>query len=421
MKQFLIFCQFFLAVGLQAQHYHANQDTIYTEYIYSVKFYLENLENTLPLIELNSPGQLFLTFDDMDREARTYFYKVVHCDADWQPSDLAENEFVRGFNEGEIRDFNFSFNTRTQYTNYRVALPNRDLLFTLSGNYLLHVYENSTNNAPVLTRRFMVVEPMMTIEPRMTAVADVSKYDTHQEIDFTVDHPNVDIRSPRTEVTASVLQNGRWDNAITDLRPLLIKPEQMVFDFQNKVTFPAGREFRFADLRSLRTYSGNVVNIVSNKDGWEVTLRKDRARNNSSFLTQRDLNGNYIIENQDVAGDNLTRADYADVLFVLDTGRELWNQDIYLFGGFSDWQIQPWNQMVWNERIAAYVGRAFLKQGFYNYAYATVDRDSGATTLDDIEGNWYETENQYTILVYYRPFGARYDRLVAARTFDSIR
>ena len=399
---------------------HANYDTVYVDYINSTKFHVEGLFNTVPLINLNSGGRLELTFDDLDTETRNYVYRIVHCDRDWNESSLAMNEYLDGFIYGQIETFALSFNTKTSYVNYQLFLPNREVQFTKSGNYLLHVYEGSTEELPVLTRRFMVVEPLMTVEARLVGAANVSKFDTHQEIDFRVNHPNVDIRSPRTEVTATVLQNGRWDNALRNLQPFLIKPEQLVFDYQDKVVFPAGREYRFADIRSLRTYSGNVVDIRNNKDNWDVTLRKDNKRNNSSGLTQNDLNGGFIIESLDNNRD-MVESDYADVLFVFDTQREFWDQEVYLFGGFTDWQIQPWHRMVWNERINAYVGRSFLKQGFYNYSYVTVDQESREISTEMTEGDWYETENLYTILVYWRPFGARYDQLVGAQALEANR
>jgi hypothetical protein len=396
-------------------------DNVYEEKIKSVKFHLEGLPLSYPVIELRSGSQLLLSFDDLDQEvdSKNYTYTLIHCDADWTPSDLSEMEYLDGFSEDLIRDFDFSFNTRTLYTHYRLTLPNRNVNWTKSGNYLLMVYEDEEEKRLVITRRFMVVEPVFKVDTRLTNTAMVGKSRTHQEIDFTVFHQGIDIRNPMLEVRATVLQNGRWDNAKVNLKPKFLRSDNLLFDYQDEIVFPAGKEFRFLDIRSMEVMVDKIADIRRYPDRWEVTVMRERSRRRAPYLFEADINGNFIIETRDRNNNNnALESEYANVFFTLDVNEPLFDRDVYLFGGMTDWKLKPEYKMVYNDINTSYVGRVLLKQGFYNYTYVAVDPDN---EIDEelLEGNWFEAENEYIILVYYRPFGQRYDRLVAARTISS--
>jgi hypothetical protein len=409
---------FFLLTALTglAQSYYT--DYTYVDYIRSVRIHPLGVELGYPIIELNSNGRLLITFDDLSDEVKNFTYSVVHCDANWEPSDLTENEYINGFLEDRIDDFSFSANTRTPFVHYYFAIPNRDMAFTRSGNYLLQVFEDEDEKKLVFTRRFLIVEPIMRIAPRVVRASVVSQSDTHQEIDFIVSHKGINIRNPMIDVKATVLQNGRWDNAITEIRPQFVRPEEMSFDYQNKIVFEAGKEFRNLDLRSFRYPSGDVAAIEVYTDGIDITLGKDLKRVNQVYVEFNDINGNFVIESTDL-GDPKLESDYARVLFTLYSPTEFEDGDVYVLGALSEWQLKPECRMAYNPRISAYVGEVLLKQGFYNYYYAVAPRKGGAPSVTDTEGNWFETDNDYTVLVYYRPFGERYDRLVAAQTFRS--
>ncbi|MBK7409299.1 MAG: DUF5103 domain-containing protein [Saprospirales bacterium] len=410
----------FLFMPLMVQGQVQPSDITYVDYIRSVRMYPNGVMLGYPIIELFSNAQLYISFDDLSDEVKNFTYTVVHCNANWEPSGLTENEYIDGFPEDRIDDFSFSGSTRTPFVHYYFAIPNRDMDFTKSGNYVLKVYEDEDEKTLVFTRRFMVVEQAMRIAPRMVRTSQVSKSDTHQEVDFIVTHKGIDIRNPLMEVKASVLQNGRWDNAITGVIPQFVRPEEMSFDYQNKIVFEAGKEFRSLDLRSFRYPSGDVAAIEMYSDGIDITLGKDLKRANQVYLEYNDLNGNYVIESTDM-GDPVLEGDYARVLFSLDSPTEYEDSDVYILGALTEWQLKPEFKMAYNSRIHAYIGEALLKQGYYNYYYAMAPRTGGLPAIEDTEGNWYETENDYTILIYYRPFGERYDRLVAATTFQAWR
>lgn len=395
-----------------------NDDYVYVDHIKTVRFHPGSLIVGFPAIELFSNAQLYFSFDDFQDEVHTYTYTLVHCNADWTPSNLAPTEYLNGFEEETIDTYEFSFNTTTPYTHFFMALPNNDMRPTKSGNYLLHVFDDEDERFPVITRRFVVVENIMQVAARLVRPSVVSKSNTHQEIDFQVAHPGIDVRNPRLEVSAFILQNGRWDNAVKNLKPLFVRGEELSFDYQDKVVFPAGKEFRPVDLRSFRYPSPEVANVESYPDGIDITLYKDDKRVLQPYFEYQDLDGRYFVETQDGSDPEL-QSDYASVLFTLYSPTEYDDADVFVFGAFTDWQLKPENQMVYNDRVNGYVADLFLKQGYYDYYYAVAPRDGGPPSIDDTEGNWYETENEYAILIYYRPFGERYDRLVAYHSFSS--
>lgn len=394
------------------------EDRIYKDNIRSVLFHVNGLVLTQPIIDLGS-GVLEISFDDLDSGVKNYSYTVVHCNADWTPSTLSEMEYIDGFAEDRIQDWRFSAKTLQTYTHYRLFLPHNDMRLTKSGNYLLKVYEDERRKTLAFTRRFMVVEPMVRITPRLVNPAGVGKIRTHQEIDFVVDHERVPIRAAMQEIRAMVLQNGRWDNALTNISPMFVRNNQLVFDFQDKIVFPGGKEFRFIDLRTLRTNLPGVATIELLGNAYEVTLERSGQRAASSYVQFEDINGNYIIETRDQR--NPLSAEYVNVLFIFDASEPFFDHELFIIGKFTDWQPKEGFRMEYNKAINAYVGKVQLKQGFYNYAYALVTR-SGKDRSPDmsaIEGDWYETENDYTILIYYHPLGERYDRLIGVQAFNS--
>ena len=394
-----------------------NYDCVYRGHIKSVKFHLNGLFLSQPIIDLNSRSTLMLSFDDLNNDVKDYIYTIEHCDRDWKPSQLNEMEFLDGFNGELIQNFRYSIKTSVDYTHYELLLPNQDIRWTKSGNYLLKVYEDEDDQELVITRRFMVVDRQVTIKPQMVPGIG-AKFRTHHEIDFLVDLQELRPRSAQQELTAVILQNGRWDNAITGMRPLIERSNQAVFDYQNKINFPAGKEFRHIDLRSLNYRGDGIAVIEEYPESWEIVLEKEEKRFDKVYLSGEDLNGNFVIETLDQPNQQLS-SDYANVLFALYSPEPLYDQQVYLFGAFTDWRIQEQFKMVYNNSVNSYVAKIPLKQGFYNYAYAVTTQKDPKPNLTEIEGDWYETENDYIILVYYRPFGGRFDQLIGAVTVNS--
>jgi len=396
-----------------------NYNHIYKDNIKTVKFHLNGVVLSYPIVDLNSRARLLLSFDDMNEDVSDYVYTIVHCNKDWTPSDLDEIDFLDGFNGERVENYDFSFNTLTDYTHYELVLPNDDIRWLVSGNYMIHIFEDADDLEPVITRRFLVAESLMRIIPEIVPPSQVSKYRTHQEVDFAVNFKGINIANPQREISACVLQNGRWDNAVMDIKPLFTKQEDMLFDYQDKIIFPAGKEFRFLDIRTFRYQRDKIADIIRMDTYFDVVVRKELSRTDKNFQSYNDINGNFVIEHLEQDRPDL-EGDYAKVLFAAGVEQELLDTDVYVVGAMTDWELKEEFKMVYNPAVGAYVTQAWLKQGYYNYYYTTMPSGEQALNFEEFEGNWHQTENDYTILVYYRPFGERYDRLVAVRTLSSV-
>lgn len=411
-----IFPLFLLSfLGLRAQTDILYEDYVYLPNIKSVKFHHEGLFTSEPVVDLNTSGGLILTFDDILGGDIPYSYSIIHCDKDWQPSDLDEAEYTEGFNDEDFREYFYSSGTKLDYTHYRLRLPNDDLNWTISGNYLLVVRDEDAETV-ALTRRFMVIEPQVTIATNVRRPIIASMVRTHHQIELNVNNKNYDIINPQRDVYVAILQNGRWDNALTNLQPKFVNGFDINFDFTNQLLFPAGQEFRFADLRSTRYPGAGVQRVERRPDGYDILLHLDESRADKSTFDYEDLNGDFIIQNLDRNTPSL-ESEYVDVHFGLIDNNPPLDGDVYVIGDFSDWRCHPDYRMTYSIKHQGFFGSAKLKQGFYDYQYAIQDGDK--VDYERYEGNAFRTTNDYLILVYYRSFGDRYDRLIGASSISS--
>ena len=417
----LLWLAFFCAAPLLAQtpDNPRNEERNYDLDILSVQLHLRGAPLTFPMVDLKAPiGTLVLQFDRLGTTIHDYLYTIEHCNADWQRSALDDNEYIDGFTEDRILDMHNSFNTLQQYVHYTLTLPNRNMRWTKSGNYLLKVYDNTYEKKLVLVRRFLVVEGRWSVATDFVRPVRVDKMNTHHEIDFTVNTKGMRVQYPEREVKAYVLQNGRWDTALGPIPPFVARLEQLVFDYQDKIVFPAGKEWRYFDMRTFQYRGEFVRNIRMLQDYYEVTLTMDESRANRTYVQHGDINGRFSIDNNN-SNQGLDQCDYAAVLFSLTLSQPLDNEDVYVYGQLTDWQLRPEFKMHYDESVQAYVCEAYLKQGYYNYQYLVVNQKTGAVDEEGFEGNWYETGNEYQILIYYRPFGVRYDQLMLSATMNS--
>jgi len=422
--------------GLRYENY------VYKDNIRSVLLHAPEVFFAQPIVELGRASQLELSFDDLDGDVKNYTYTIIHCDMNWNPSDLAPIEYIDGYNEDRVEHYSFSFSSLQSYTHYELLLPNDNISWIKSGNYLLKVYEDDGEKTLALTRRFMVEDPKVRIQAKVTRPAEVDKIKTHQEIDFAVNVETFPIKNPQREIRAVVLQNGRWDNAIMDLPPFLVRLGSLDFNYQDQVVFPGGKEFRSLDLRSVRHRRKQMAKIEKLEDRHEVYLDTDHKFSEKVYLHSVDINGKYLIESYDIIqpesvnkNDSQKRlnnrrnvndlaADYPYVHFSLSAPEPYDDQDVYLVGAFTDWQLMPDYKMTFDIASNNYMLRTPLKQGYYNYAYTIMPHERPYDTyvpvdLSETEGDWHETENEYTILIYYRPFGNRYDELIGSVSFSS--
>jgi hypothetical protein len=425
MKQFILFTILFrivtanVAKGEEGNFYYEN--AVYNEDIKTVLMFRDGFGLSNPVHELGEETPLVFMFDDLSGEVKDYYYTIIHCDADWNESFIPQSDYLDGFAENPLDDYARSFNTTFQYINYRLMIPNENVTFKLSGNYVLVVYEGAGKENIILSKRFYVVEPLVSIEGTVRrATLDAFKGE-NQEIDFTIFHDNLNIQYPAEEVKVVIMQNSRWDNAIRGLKPLFIRDRALIYDYNRENVFIAGNEFRYFDNRTNKVTGENVLTTEFHRPYFHKTLVPDQVRSNKPYFPYREMNGQYTVESQDrEVEDYDVECDYTFVHFTLPLESVLLGGTINVFGALNNWNANKSNEMTWNFDTSAYELTMLLKQGYYNYMYVYVPQGSKVADHKNIEGSYWETENDYQIFVYYREMASRYDRLIGYRQMNSI-
>jgi len=383
----------------------------------TVQLFREGWPLSYPVIRLSGDVPLVLEFDDLSEEQPSFYYRLIHCNADWTPSDLSEQDYLEGYPENEIRNGTPSFNTYTTYLHYRLQIPNEDIRLQLSGNYLLLVYRDGNPDDVVFTRRFMVTEGRVHIEARVH-MPDLNQYrECCQEVDFTVNHSGITIDDPYNETSAVIYQNGLWDLGIDALQPYMVNPGELVYDFQEENVFPGGNEFRFFDTKNTRTPTYYVQRIAFVDPYFHFELKADKPQASHVYSFSEDINGRYAVEaegSQDPGVD----ADYVIAHFRLDMPLPL-EGSVYVAGALTNWQFDDLSRMEYNNDEQAYTKSLLLKQGVYNYRYLFLPAFSEQFDMNEIEASHYQTGNEYLILFYHRPPGTRYDRLLGHQVVHS--
>ena len=326
-------------------------------------------ELSLPIINLNSDEHLLVSFDDLDADIKDYYYTILHCNADWTASDLMRSEYISGFTDAPITNYEFSFNTIQRYTHYSFTFPSVDMTPLISGNYVFKVFEEEGNI--IFYKRFKVLETKLTIEAQVRRATLAEDRNTKHEIDFTIKHPNLVVADPFSDIKVHIKQNNKEDNAITDLTPLFVKNDELIYDYDKDNTFWGNNEFRHFDIKSLRYQSERIKNITYDSTYNHVYLFKDQKRPFDRYSIEPDINGKFLIKSQE-AWKSTIEADYAFVHFTLPV-KEISYGELYLLGAFSDWEIKEDFKLHYNKEKKQYEGNVYLKQGYYNYHYALKD------------------------------------------------
>jgi hypothetical protein len=397
-----------------------NENIVYKPNIKTVLLYKSGFEMSAPLIMLNSGEKLQLSFDDLDGDLKGYKFTITHCEADWSTSsELVVSDYIDGFREDMIDQFAYSYNTTVPYTHYSLLFPTDNLRMKLSGNYILAVYEEDLSEI-AFTRRFMVVEstPVGVTGGVRQAPSNTDKF-TKQEVGFDVTFNGMQISDPGREIKLVVTQNDRWDNAIRNLKPRFVKAGSLDYTNDERFTFNGGNEFRAFDTKSLIYQSERIRRIDFDTAGYNVFLLDDLRRNSKNWVTDKDLNGRMYIKNEEHALNSEIESDYAWVHFFLPFDPFLSNGQVYLLGALTDWQINEGSRLKYNPFKKGFEKKLFLKQGYYNYIYVFKDTLKSEVEEGMIEGSHWETENEYTVWVYYRETGSLYDRLIAVQNFNS--
>ncbi len=354
----------------------------------------------------NTNSNLTLAFDQFGDNAEYFIAKIVHCNQDWSSSLFRPIEYLDQYNEFNINNFEFSAGTKVPYIHFEWRVP----LVKLTGNYRIEVFKKGEKK-PLFQRRFIAVKSTNLI----TAIIgkNIGKSaDTKHRINFTVAYDSKKTLFPRESISATIRQNYRWDNALTNIPPRFVKstPSILEFDhFSGEIDFGAGNEFRVFDFISFKG-GINVSNVVLNNDINHVILHKDWIRSDKTFNQQQiDHNGGFIINTNN--GNPIISADYAWVTFNLKMDNPL-EKEVYVIGNFCNWKVSDENRMEYLFEENIYTTTILMKQGVYNYNYLTYEPKTGKSSNAEIEGDFRLTENVYDIIVYYRPPGARGDEII---------
>ncbi len=411
---FVFIILFLLTTTTFAQSTYDNN--VYFPEIKSVEFYNTAKQASFPIITLFGTDKVLLAFDDLKGGTRTFNYTIEHCDANWNSSNIATAEYLKNYQDDRIRDYSYSTNTRQKYTHYQLSLPNENIAPKIPGNYILKVYEDGDQSNMVLTRRLYVVTSKIGINGEIVPSSDVSARQSNQKINFTLNYGSLRVQNPGGELRALVMQNARSETAQLNTQPTYIRGTQLVYSDVGINDFVAGNEFRHFDTRTLKVNSEHIFKIVREASNTAYLLiDPDQEQPNYSF--QYDLNGSFYVVNQD-GNDPTTDADYVHMIFGLSTKRRPVDGSAYIVGRFNDFKADEHSKMGYDEAGGRYVANLFLKQGVYDYRYVWVDKN-GKWDDKALEGSHFETENDYQILVYYRPAGSRWEELVGFQQLNT--
>ncbi len=365
----------------------------------------------MPVMKLEdfSPDNVMnISFDDLTHTYRRYVYNIEHCEADWTTSDgLFQSDYIEGFSsDNTIDDIEESINTNVLYTHYKLQIPNEKCRLKLSGNYRLTVTDDNTGET-VLTACFMVVDPLASISLSVETNTDIDINKSHQQVEMTVNYNSLRVVDPSEQIKTVVLQNGRWDNPKVNVRQNYVTTGSMQWTHNRGLIFDAGNEYRKFETLSTSHATMGIDNVSWDGKNYHAAVFPDAPRPN--YLYDEDANGAFFIRNSDnVEIDNT--CEYVLVDFTLLCPLPV-ADDVFLNGKWTNGRFLPEYRMRYDAANGCYRGQVMLKQGYYSYQYVTVKAD-GTTGIMSTEGSYWQTENKYQALVYYRPQGGRTDQLV---------
>ncbi len=417
---FIIFILCFLAsnkAGAQRE-----PDAVFMDNVHTPQLFLTGNQYGYPIIPLGSIGSVELHFDDFDNYVKTYYYTYQLCNADWKPVDLSTFDYIDGFSQNRVLQYRQSSISKTKYIHYQASLPERNCLPKKSGNYLLKVFLNGDTSKLAFTKRLLIADNRVSVATQILQPFNTALFKTSQKLQFSIDVTKLNVLNPQQQVKVVALQNYRWDNAVTGAQPAFMRQGIYEYNGEKDFIFPAGKEYRWLDLRSYRYLSDRIKTINRDVQPVDIIAAPDGERTSQRYIWYSDLNGFYQIACTD-ADNPYWQGDYANVHFLFaPTGRQPFaGKNLYIMGQMTDYKYNSETRMTWNDNLAVYEGDLFLKQGYYTYLFGLRDGNNPKQTpqFDIPEGNYWETENDYTVLVYYRSFSDRSDELIGVRSINS--
>ncbi len=376
---------------------------------------VRNADNFMgaPLLRLGTDDRIIINFD-IPGDAHEYLrYRIIHCNADWTPSRLLESEYTNGFNEAQITDFAYSSNTYVHYVNYNVAIPNEDIIPLVSGNYIVEIFHEDEPDDVVATASFAVTENMAGVAGEASGKTDRGFFTDWQQVNLDIDLSGCGIRNPYQDLVVTVEQNNRPETLRTVSHPLRVAADHAIFEHDQELIFGASNEYRRFETVRLDYPGLNVDSVRFGGTNWHAYLAMDENRDEKTYIYDSTQHGRFMIDEYNATDPDLG-ADYVTVHFTLDAPEAI-GADVYVDGDLTQHMFDERNRMKYDYNTRLYTLQLPLKQGSYNYQYVVLPKDGlGVADPGPVEGNHHETNNEYLVKVFYRPAGARADRLIGA-------
>lgn len=383
---------------------------------YNIKtiIFTQNNQNAVPIFQLGDSFQI--EFDDLYGDESNYFYQIVHCDYDWQPSQLSKAEFINGFDDQRIQEYYTSLNTLQVYSHYKFSFPNKFTNFRISGNYMIKVLND--DREIIFSRKLILYENLVTVPVQVKRARNLKDVNFKQNLDFSIKSNTLLFQNPIQNVKVAIFQNGQFNTAITNIKPMFTVGNDLVYKYDADTQFWGGNEFNFFENKDIRA-ANNTVSYIDSKGIYNTHLFANNARKNTIYTYFPDINGNFLVTNI-IAQNNAVEADYAWVFFTLSAPTFFVKKDIYITGMFNNFALSPEFKMDYNAAKNTYEKALILKQGFTNFQYTVADLKGKIDNENAIDGNFFQTENNYFIVVYYRENGQRNDRVIGKGIASSV-
>ena len=377
--------------------------------------FVQGGSNVVPIFELGATFEL--QFDDLFGNEANYYFEITHCDYNWKPTGIPKTDYILGFDNQRITDYSNSFNTLQLYSHYRLPFPNQfTTQLRISGNYMLKILNE--DREVVFSRKFILYEERCTVAAQVKRSRNLSNIDYKQNLDFSITSNDIVFQNPLQNVKTLLIQNGNFNTTIKNVPPQYTLANELVYKYDSETQFWAGNEFLYFENKDIRVASNNVAKIGANSDIYNSYLYTSPARANHIYTVNQDVNGNFVVKNIN-ASNNAVEADYAWVYFSLSAPTFRLDKDIYITGMFNNYSLSPEYKMDYNAEKGIYEKAVMIKQGFTNFQYTIADKKGAIDYENAIDGNFYQTENEYTILVYYRESTDRYQKVIGKGNANS--
>jgi hypothetical protein len=401
----LIYIALFFAIPFLAKA--QVQQEIAPPYNIKTAYFQKSDGNKYPFFRL---GEAFtFAFDDLFGNEANYYYTLTHCNYDWTQSQLSVNEFIEGFDNQRIQTYENSFNTLQIYSRYSLSFPNQFTRITKTGNYILKILND--DREVVFSRKFIVYEEQIGVPLQIKRARDIDVIQEKHNLDFAVKTNSFIFQSPLQNVKVALFQNARFDNAIYNVRPQYTIGNDLIYKYDRETQFWAGNEYHYFENKDIRNAVNNVLSITAGEI-YNTILYPNEAQAGKPYTFYPDINGDFVTNNISLSVTNPTlESDYTWVFFSL-SAPAFEKKDIYVGGVFNNYAKTAEYKMDYNAEKGMYEKAIMIKQGFTNYMYTTYDAKGKVDGKNAVDGNYYQTENDYHVLVYYRENNERYDRVI---------